>query len=196
MTRWRTKRTTERVSIRGATRCSMARRRSVVASSDGRAMCWAKQACRRSNWAHDAATRPVRVVLLGSRQRGLTARRAEARGTVTGMGRDRASGLGSAKSTRARSRRDAPSPNEPASMAWSAEGFRPGARRGRTGVLSCAGRRRWLRATGDRSGCWWQNTPCVPGLDTSQWRRIAAGPEDRPPRRPHDRAASRRCRRA
>ena len=52
----------------------------------------------------------ARVGLLRSRQRGLTARRAEARGIVTRMGRDRASGVGSAQPTRARSQRDTPSP--------------------------------------------------------------------------------------
>ena len=51
-----------------------------------------------------------RVVLVWSCQGGLTARRAEARGTVTRMGRDRASGLGSAKPTRARSVRTRPLP--------------------------------------------------------------------------------------
>ena len=47
---------------------------------------------------------PRRVLVVLRRfQHGPAARRAEARGTVTRMGRDRASGLGSAKPTRARS---------------------------------------------------------------------------------------------
>ena len=120
--RWRTRRTTERVDHSGRGDARGRCRAVTTASRNGCCDCWAKRACR-SDMPHDAATRLTGVsAYCGSCRRGLAARRAEARGTVTRMGRDRASGLGSPKATRARSRQGRALPTGPASTAWSALG--------------------------------------------------------------------------
>ena len=113
--RWRARRTTERVD-----RCGTRRSDGAAASGAGigggryRAASDADCIGQRRDQAANAARRSDR-----SHRRGPAARRAEARGTVTRMGRDRASGLGSAKPSRARPE-GTRLPRSPASTTWSA----------------------------------------------------------------------------
>ena len=117
-----------------------------------------------------------RVVLVRSCQGGLTARRAEARGTVTRTGRDRASGLGSAKPTRARSRQGRALPQNRHRRHGPPNARHPGWNAGPTPVFRISATER--RGTARREGR--QRASCEVAGRSREKRRYAA-PSSAPP---------------